>query len=242
MLCKRRKTFSMQKIKTAFVLGAGLGTRLRPLTQSTPKPMLPIRGRPLIARIFDKLADAGIERIIVNTHHAAGRYAEYFPEKTHKGVPLVFVHEEELLDTGGGLKNIVSFLDDGEALLVYNGDILFGGDMAEFLDDFETSECAASLLLRSKGDNTNVSVQDGIVCDMRGILGAPHEFKMQFCGIFAASGALLEMFERKREKVFSTVDVLVEFIERNTGSVRAFVDDESEWTDIGTIEEYMRIK
>ena len=223
-------------------MGAGLGTRLRPLTLSVPKPMLPVRGRPLAARIFDSLVRAGIGRIIVNTHHAAGRYAEYFREKSHRGAELVFVHEDELLDTGGGLKNILGLLSDGEPILVYNGDILYGGDIAAFIADFECGGRAASLLLRSEGAVKNVGVEGGLVRDMRGLLGRRCGGMMQFCGVFAASPVLLGAFSRRPGRVFSTVDVLVDFMRDNPDSVGAYVDDESEWTDIGTLEEYVRLK
>ena len=127
----------MSKLKTAFVLGAGLGTRLRPLTLDTPKPMLPVGGKPLIEHIFGNLAAAGFEQIIVNTHHAAQKYAQYFSSPKFKGASLRFVHEEELLDTGGGLKNILDFIDFESGALVYNGDIFWEGDIKKFADFFE---------------------------------------------------------------------------------------------------------
>jgi Nucleoside-diphosphate-sugar pyrophosphorylase involved in lipopolysaccharide biosynthesis/translation initiation factor 2B, gamma/epsilon subunits (eIF-2Bgamma/eIF-2Bepsilon) len=232
----------MQKIKTAFVLGAGLGTRLRPLTDNTPKPMLPVGGIPLIARIFADLVNAGIMRIIVNTHHAAYKYAEEFPSNTFMGAELIFVHEEKLLDTGGGLKNILPLLKEDAGILVYNGDILYTGNIAKFLNDFENSQAEASLVLRSAGAVCNVSVCGEYVCDMRGILGAEYDVKMQFCGVFAASRKVLDAFAARSDNVFSTVDVLVDFIKQNPESVKAYADDESQWSDIGTAEEYLRVK
>ena len=111
-------------IRTAFILGAGLGMRLRPLTEECPKPLLPVGGRPLITFAMDHCLTAGVERIIVNTHHCPAAYERAFPEKRWRGRPILFSHEPVLLDTAGGLKNIEDLLSADETLLVYNGDIL----------------------------------------------------------------------------------------------------------------------
>ena len=146
----------MRKIETAFVLGAGLGTRLRPLTLDTPKPMLPVGGVPLIERIFQSLEAAGIKKIVVNTHHRPEKYAEMFKSGQFRSAALEFVYEPVLLDTGGGLKNALPLLGKS-GVLVYNADILFGGDISKFLADFEKSEgFCASLILRGEGSNKNV--------------------------------------------------------------------------------------
>ena len=75
-------------VRTAFVLGAGLGTRLRPLTNRRPKPLIPVVNRPLIAHTFDRLLAESIEALVVNTHWAAEAYATAFPEASYGGVPL----------------------------------------------------------------------------------------------------------------------------------------------------------
>ena len=89
-------------IRTAFILGAGLGTRLRPLTEECPKPLLPVGGRPLITYAMDHCLSVGIERFIVNTHHCPRAFDRAFPEKSWRGWPILFRHEPVLLDTGGG--------------------------------------------------------------------------------------------------------------------------------------------
>ena len=106
------------------MLGAGLGTRLRPLTESLPKPLLSVGGRPLITWAFDHCLTAGVERFIVNTHHCPAAYGEAFPAGHWRERPIIFCHEPLLLDTAGGLKNIEALLAGEGPLLVYNGDIL----------------------------------------------------------------------------------------------------------------------
>ena len=113
-----------RRFKTAFILGAGLGTRLRPLTERCPKPLLEIGGRPVITYAMDHLLSVGVERFIVNTHHCPEVYLQKFPDMQWRGVPIVFRHEPVLLDTAGGLKNIEDLLGEDQTILCYNGDII----------------------------------------------------------------------------------------------------------------------
>jgi len=83
----------MPSITQAFVLGAGLGTRLRPLTDDLPKPLVPIFQKPLITFAFDHLIELGIGRFIVNTHHLPERFGEAFPGNRYRDHPVEFVHE-----------------------------------------------------------------------------------------------------------------------------------------------------
>src|SRR4030095_1583561 len=93
-------------VRTAFILGAGLGTRLRPLTNRCPKPLIPVANKPLITWAFDHLLDGGIERFVVNTPHCAERYEAAFPDQAYQNVPILFRHEPEILETAGGIKNV----------------------------------------------------------------------------------------------------------------------------------------
>src|SRR5438874_9711302 len=83
----------MPQIKQAFVLGAGLGTRLRPLTDELPKPLIPIFQKPLITFALDHLIDIGIDKIFINTHRLPEKYAEAFPENRYGRLTLHFVNE-----------------------------------------------------------------------------------------------------------------------------------------------------
>src|SRR5204862_3628844 len=103
----------MAAIKQAFVLGAGLGTRLRPLTDDLPKPLVPIFHKPLITFALDHLVDIGIRKILINTHRLPEAFAKAFPENSYAGASLTFVHEPVLLETGGGSKRIETQLAVG---------------------------------------------------------------------------------------------------------------------------------
>lgn len=231
----------MTRPKTAFVLGAGLGTRLRPLTLNTPKPMLCIKGRPLIERIFDKILDSSINDILINTHHAPQVYCDHFKGEFYKAARLKFIHEETLLDTGGALKNALEFIDTESGILVYNGDILSGANIAKFLDFFENSTESVALMLRDSGANKNVAVKDGHVCDMRFLLKNDFEKTAQFTGIFAARGEFFKFLKEEPRAIFSTVDIFLKMIQKSPLSIAAYFDN-SDWNDIGTLAEYERLK
>jgi len=90
----------LSRVRTAFVPGAGLGKRLRPLTAERPKPLVPVRNRPLITHVFDALIEVGIERFVVNTHHRAEAYGALVGNE-YRGREIAYIHEPVLLETGG---------------------------------------------------------------------------------------------------------------------------------------------
>jgi MurNAc alpha-1-phosphate uridylyltransferase len=107
--------------KSAMVLAAGLGTRLRPVTDHLPKPLVEIAGKPLLHHAIDRLEAAGVERVVVNLHYKGEMIAARLAERRHPKIKLS--REETLLETGGGVKNALPLLDD--AFFVVNSDILW---------------------------------------------------------------------------------------------------------------------
>lgn len=230
----------MAAIRTAFILGAGLGLRLRPLTETVPKPLLRIGSRPMITYAMDHLIAAGIERLIVNTHHLPGAYQEMFPDWSYRGTPIIFRHEPVLLDTGGGLKNIEDLVESEQGIIVYNGDILTNISLEGFMEYFRSSGAEVCLALRSSGHLLNVDLDGtGAVCDMRGILGRRGAEQCQFTGIYAVKRKFLRRFVPGR--IESVVPALVRLIESEPGAVRGIKLDGGYWHDIGSIEEYRKV-
>lgn len=222
--------------RTAFILGAGLGTRLRPLTERTPKPLLPLGGRPLVTRAMDHLLAAGARRFIVNTHHRPEAWAEAFPDGSYRGATVTLVHEPELLETGGGLANIAGLLGpEDDHLLVWNGDILAEPDLAALFADHAETGAEATLLVRSEGPNPNVRVDaNGAVTDLRDRRGA-REPAYQFTGICAVTRAFAQAVPARPESV---VEEFLRRIGDRPGSIRASLDRSGSWDDIGTPESY----
>lgn len=106
----------------AMILAAGRGERLRPLTDATPKPMLNVRGRPLLAHQLDWLITAGISDVVINLHHLGKQIETHFGNGKNLGIRIRYSHEPELLETGGGIANALPLLGR-DPFLVMNGDI-----------------------------------------------------------------------------------------------------------------------
>jgi len=228
------------KIETAFILGAGLGKRLRPLTENMPKPLLEIGGRPIITYAMGHLRAVGIKRFIVNTHHCAEKYAEAFPDNNYKGIPITFRHEPVLLDTSGGIKNIEDLIAEDERIIVYNGDIITNMPIELLIRKHFEFKTAVTLALRSTGPLLNVNVdQGGFVCDMRHILKNQGVKSCLFAGIYIVETSFLKRLTAG--KIESIVSPLVEMIKENPRSVAGVVIDDGRWYDVGTVTEYNRL-
>ncbi|MDD5232530.1 MAG: nucleotidyltransferase family protein [Syntrophales bacterium] len=229
-----------ERIGTAFILGAGLGTRLRPLTENCPKPLLPVGGRPLITYSMDHLIGAGVNRFIVNTHHCPERYADAFPDGAWRGVPVTFRFEPVLLETAGGIKNIEDLVAGDERFFVYNGDVLTDLPLEDLIDAHFRRKPEATLALRSEGPVRNVDLdEDGNICDMRGLLGRPGVRKVLFSGVYIVERSILRRLEAGR--IESIVPVFVRMIRVKPGSIAGVVIDRGRWRDVGSVSEYEEI-
>lgn len=118
----------MSNIHTAMVLAAGMGTRLRPLTDNMPKPLINIGGMPIIIRILNMLSAAGITQVVINTHYLAHMLEEAVRAATPVGMTVRFSYEPELLETGGGIKKALPLLGE-EPILVVNSDAVWLDDV-----------------------------------------------------------------------------------------------------------------
>ena len=138
----------------AVLLVGGQGTRLRPLTANTPKPMLPVAGSPVTEHQIARARDAGVTRVILGTSYRAEVFREHFGEGEHLGVELVYATEEVPLGTGGAIRNVASLLKSGpdEPILVFNGDILTGVDLRHLLESHQQRDADVTLYLTQVDD------------------------------------------------------------------------------------------
>lgn len=138
----------------AMIFAAGLGTRLKPLTDKMPKALVPVGGKPLLGILIDKLKDSGFTEIVINVHHFAEQIITYVDENQSFGIDIRFSDERDcLLETGGGIKHAMNLLadkrnDDNKPFLVHNVDILSNVDLQQFSQYGE--DCAALLLVSQR--------------------------------------------------------------------------------------------
>lgn len=137
------------EIKTAMVLAAGLGTRMRPLTDTMPKPLVPFAGRPLLDHVLDRLAASGITRCVVNVHHFADQIEAHLAARS---APEIVMSDERgaLLDTGGGVAKALPLLGPGP-FLIHNSDSTWaegiGSNLARLIEAFDPERMDSLLLL-----------------------------------------------------------------------------------------------
>ena len=123
------------------IFAAGLGTRLKPLTDTMPKALVRVGGEPLIKRVILNLAAAGVERIVVNVHHFAGQIIDYLKDNDNFGLDIRISDETDgLLETGGGIKKAAPLFDPADPILIHNVDILSNVDLREFYQVASRSE------------------------------------------------------------------------------------------------------
>ncbi|MCX7981686.1 MAG: sugar phosphate nucleotidyltransferase [Syntrophales bacterium] len=227
-------------ITTAFILGAGRGERLRPMTEEYPKPLLLVRGRPVITYVMDHLLSVGVKKFIVNTHHRAERYAEVFPEGNWRGVPIDFRYEPVLLNTGGGLKNIEDLIQGEEHLWVYNGDIISDLPLSRLAEVHLEGQNEVTLALRTKGKNLNVGVdRDGRPCDFRFVLGRKCHSYRQFAGIYLVR---TEFLSRLPAGVpIDIVTVFIDLVKEKPDAIGGVIIDEGTWDDVGDVATYRQL-
>ncbi len=229
----------MSSVTQAFILGAGLGTRLRPLTEDLPKPLVPIFQKPLITFALDHLRDAGCTRFVINTHHAPERFAEAFPEASYAGCPLHFRHEPVLLETGGGIANVADLLGD-EPFLVYNADILSDLPLAPLVAEHRRAGNMVTLALRSHAGPRHIAFDrvSGRVLDIRNIAGTGARDEFIFAGIYLVEPEFLSLLHPGEKR--SVIPTFIEMIQSGAKLGGAIID-EGRWWDVGTREAYLQL-
>ncbi len=228
-------------IKKAFVLAAGLGTRLRPLTDQLPKPLIPVGHKPLITFAFDHLiADAGVEEFVVNTHHLPAAFPATFPEGRYRSRPITLRHEPVLLETGGGIRNVAGLLGD-EPFLVYNGDILTDLPIGPLIAAHRAAGNLVTLALRSRGGPNHIAwdAGSGRILDIRNLLGTGAAAGHSFACIYVVEPEFLELLSASGS-VFSVIPVFLGMIRRGE-KLGGVVLDAGEWRDLGNRTEYLRV-
>ena len=222
----------------AIVLAAGLGTRMRPLTENEPKPLLPICNRPLLEIIISRLMAAGVGRVALNTHYLGERLAAW-TKASPWSERIELFPEPEILGTGGPLVNAARILNSGDCFILHNGDILCDVDLAAMAAEHHRSGAAATLLTLPGPENKVRVLADGTITDILGRLGADERegLLLTYGGIMVLSPEVLHYLPPEPVNC-SIIPAVLELIGTAPGRVRAWRENGIYWNDLGTIERY----
>lgn len=234
-------------VRKAIVLAAGFGTRLRPLTLSRPKPLLPVMGEPMLARILDMLVSWGVEDITVNAHYLADQIEDFVKEyqgDAAKGVKISVSREDEILGTGGVLRPLKSWIGD-EPFWLVNGDIVVEDLDPEPIEEaFEQSgRFAACWMSEDFGPRTIEADPEGRVCNWRSDdAGFPGTYTYTGVAILSPEVAdYLPPVKKGSSGFCSIVDAYEKAMMTDAKFVVGVQEPEAMWCDAGTCEVYREL-
>ena len=212
-----------------------MGLRLRPLTELVPKPLVPIFQKPLITFSLDHLRSIGIDSFVINTHRLATQFESRFGDGRYDGVPLKLLHEPDLLETGGGIKNAEPSLRR-EPFIVYSGDILTDIDLEPLIEEHFARGNDVTLALRDTGLASAIAVRDGRVIDISNRYGHPGVYDFANISVWNPN-----IFARiPPAKKISFVPILGEWIGEG-GKIGGVVLNERKWFNIGSRDGYLEV-
>jgi len=224
----------------AMIFAAGLGTRLRPLTDRMPKALVPVGGRTLLQWQIEKLRDAGLEDITVNVHHFADMIIGYLRENKNFGCKIRISNErEELLETGGGLKKAFADMAEQEAVLACNADILSDIDLPALLDAYKQDN--ESRLVVSPRDTQRYLCFDnsGYLCGWThlgtGETKGRDGQRLAFSGMQILNPAVMQRLQHIQQTRFSLTDFYLQTAAdgKPHERLKAYVPDHYHMMDVG---------
>lgn len=219
--------------RRAFILAAGQATRLRPLTDRLPKPLLPFWGMPLLARTLGILRGWGVREVLINVHHAAGELVEWVRTHPVNGVHVSLSFEPGLLGTGGALARGRWFFPDDEAFWIVNGDVAFAVDPRPLAAAMERPRTvAAAWLVPDRGPRTVEAVRGRVTSFHSAHPGGPGTFT--FAGVQVVSPRVLDHLPSGGLERFGSLIELYETARAAGGHVAGVTIPRSFWADLGT--------
>lgn len=235
-------------VRQAMIFAAGLGTRLKPLTDTMPKALVRIGGEPLIKHVILRLKEAGFQRIVVNVHHFAQQIIDYLEENEHFGLDIRISDEtEQLLETGGGIKKARNLFDPHSPVLIHNVDILSNVDLTAFYDHACSSGAEATLLVSERQTKRYLLFNDkyrlvGWTNKETGEVKSPHNWvkdelqslqMLAFSGIHVFSPALFPMMDQWPDR-FPIIDFYLKACA--THPLSGYVADNLRMIDVGKLD------
>ncbi|MDO9154897.1 MAG: nucleotidyltransferase family protein [Paludibacter sp.] len=229
----------------AMIFAAGMGTRLKPITDKLPKALVPVAGKPLLEHIILKLKSAGFNEIIVNVHHFPNQIIGFLKSKNNFGIRIEISDERDLLlDTGGGIRKTAWFFDDGKPFLVHNVDILSNMDLHALYRQHVRTNPLATLVVSERETfryllfNDDLRLQ-GWINEKTGET-KPAGFKkpelykkLAFSGIQILSSKIFDMMEKSEPK-FPIMDFYL--ANSKTQNISGFIPENYRMIDVGKLD------
>ncbi len=227
----------------AMIFAAGLGTRLRPLTDTRPKALVEINGVALLEIVARRLITAGTTDLLINVHHFAEQIAEFVQRKSNFGIRVLLSYEEHLLDTGGGLKKAADFFEEGQPFFVHNVDVISSLDLHALYQHHIASHALATLAVQARPTSRYLIFdRDHQLCGWKTVPENRVEWArtpvgetvdLAFNGIHVISPGLLQ--QMTEEGAFSIIKTYLR-LAGHGGMILAFRRDDCYWRDVGKIE------
>ena len=233
----------------AMILAAGLGTRLRPLTNDRPKALVEINGHTLLEITLARLRGCGISEVIINVHHFADLVVDYLKANANFGMRIEISREDVLLDTGGGLKKVARFFLDGQALdgqsdepfLLHNVDVISNIDFQAMFERHVESGALATLAVQERSSSRQLLFDnDSLLCGRKSddaapeiVRAAPPYCPLPFCGIHVISSRIFPLLTEAG--VFPIIPAYLRLAAQGE-KILGFRADKYDWKDLGTPE------
>jgi NDP-sugar pyrophosphorylase family protein len=223
----------------AMILAAGLGTRLRPLTNDRPKALVEVAGRTLLEITIARLREFGVREVIVNVHHFAGMVIEYLRGKNNFGMRIEISEEDTLLDTGGGLKKAAWFFREEAPFILHNVDVISTIDLRQMLAFHTQNQALATLAVQQRQTSRYLLFDEQMrLCGRRLVKEqktelvkpSPHLQGLAFSGIHVISPRCLEMMTE--EGAFSIIQTYLRLAGEGE-NIAAYRADGDHWRDLG---------
>lgn len=225
------------------ILAAGVGLRLRPLTDQTPKALIEIAGTPILEIVIRRLIKAGVDGMVINLHHFPEKIKEFVVQKKNFGIKIQFSHEPELLDTGGGLKKTAKFFDDGEPFFLHNADVLSDIDLVKMCRFHAEKKALATLAVSHRESGRYLLFdREGLLVGRERTTEKRIEWaaspvdpveRLAFAGIHVISPAIFK--NMTSEGAFSIIETYLKSAGQGK-KVLAFNTNDCYWSDIGSAE------
>jgi NDP-sugar pyrophosphorylase family protein len=229
------------------ILAAGLGTRLRPLTDDRPKALVEVNGRTLLELTLHRLRSFRVNEVIVNTHHFADLVADYLRTKNNFGMRIEISREEDLLDTGGGLKHASAFFLETKAdaqapFLLHNVDVLSIIDLGRMIRSHTDRNALATLAVQQRPSSRGLLFDEyGQLCGRKAGPGVEAELtrpatnpqQLAFAGIHVLSPRIFSLMDETNE--YGAFSIIAAYLRLagNGENIQAFRADGAYWRDLG---------